>query len=74
MGFFLIVADLQSSHRSNHNPVNLFPLSGSADRTQILQVDRASVSICVFIRLYTLNSELEQQDTWHAQTSIQRIG
>jgi len=34
---------------------------------------QALVSICVFILLYTPNNELEQHNTWHTQTSIQRI-
>lgn len=35
---------------------------------------QALASICVFVLLYTPNSELEQHNTWHTQTSIQRIG
>lgn len=75
MSFILIFANLQSSHQNNHNPVNLFPSFLNLQIThKILQVDKALVSICVFILLYTPNSELEQHDTWHTQTSIQRIG
>lgn len=75
MSFILIIANLQSSHQNNRNPVNLFPSFLNLQIAhKILQVDKALVSICVFILLYTPNSELEQHDTWHTQTSIQRIG
>lgn len=35
---------------------------------KILQVDKHRYPFCVFILLYTPNSELEQHDTWHSHT------
>lgn len=46
MSFFLIFANLQSSPQNNHSPVNVYsPIFHSADHTQILQEDKALVSI-----------------------------